>query len=304
MAVALAVGVPAFVVPCLVLARDRAEPIRVDSADYYQFVSVRDETALAGADDADGARIQQEKRAAGATSQQWQLRPLTGGYCVLVNHDSGKVLGIRGYAATETDVEPQPDTGVATQQWQLRDVGGGKVKIVSRSGGLVLSVTEGTDRHAVVQATDRGGPDQRWTLAEAGTAEPPAPGVAIVAAGTLFAGTDGGRSFTARAANLGHFGAAGDRGIADGGELAHSTDGGARFSRLGSVRGAQAVGFGKAAPGEVTGIFRSTDGGAAWPRINDDQHPYGGGVSTGDPDGDGRVHVGTNGRGVLYAGPS
>ncbi len=51
----------------------------------------------------------------------------------------------------------------------------------------------------------------------------------------------------------------------------------------------RAVGFGKAAPGAaypavyiwgsvggVRGLFRSTDAGASWLRINDDAHQYGG----------------------------
>jgi hypothetical protein len=76
------------------------------------------------------------------------------------------------------------------------------------------------------------------------------------------------------------------------------------------------IGFGKAAPGQsymalyavaqiggVRGVFRSDDAGASWVRINDDQHQYGniGGAITGDPRIYGRVYLGTNGRGVLYA---
>jgi len=182
-AIALALGVPALVVPYLVLTRDHPEPVQVDSAAYYQFVSVRDGSALdvAGADDADGARIQPEKRVAGAASQQWQLKPLTGGFFQLVNHNSGKVLGVRG-SATAADVEQQSDTGAAAQQWQLSDVGDGAVKIVARDSGLILGVTEGTDRHAVVQSRDRGGADQRWNLAKADTvAKPSAPAVAAAA---------------------------------------------------------------------------------------------------------------------------
>ncbi len=157
--IALAVGVPALVVPSLVLTPDESEPVRVDSAAYYQFVSVRDGTAL-------------DVAGAGAASRQWQLKGLAGGYCQLVNHDSGKVLGRS--ATSAADVEQQPDTGATAQQWRLTDVGGGAVKIVSRDGGMVLSVTGGTDRHVVVQSTDRGTADQRWNLAKAETAATPA----------------------------------------------------------------------------------------------------------------------------------
>ncbi|MFI9150551.1 WD40/YVTN/BNR-like repeat-containing protein [Streptomyces sp. NPDC053367] len=147
--------------------------------------------------------------------------------------------------------------------------------------------------------------------------------------GTLHASTDGGATFTARAFGLpadGRLtavpGVAGDLWIAGGGKgLLHSTDGGRTFTTLTTVRSASALGFGKAAPrasyqalyligtvGNVTGVFRSTDRGATWLRVNDDAHQWGGiggvGVITGDPDTFGRVYVGTNGRGLQYGDPS
>ncbi|MEU9982262.1 RICIN domain-containing protein [Streptomyces sp. NPDC050856] len=147
--------------------------------------------------------------------------------------------------------------------------------------------------------------------------------------GTLHASTDGGATFTARATGLpadGRLtavpGVAGDLWIAGGGKgLLRSTDGGRTFTTLNTVRSASAVGFGKAAPGaayqalyligtvkDVTGVFRSTDKGATWLRVNDDAHQWGGiggvGVITGDPDTYGRVYVGTNGRGLQYGDPS
>ncbi|MFD5713028.1 RICIN domain-containing protein [Streptomyces pharetrae] len=149
-----------------------------------------------------------------------------------------------------------------------------------------------------------------------------------LADGTLYASTDGGATFTARATGLpgGELtavpGIAGDLWIAGGGEgLLHSTDGGRTFTTLKTVRSASALGFGKAAPGagyqalyligtvdDVTGVFRSTDKGATWLRVNDDAHQWGGigavGVITGDPDTYGRVYVGTNGRGLQYGDPS
>ncbi|MCY0924634.1 RICIN domain-containing protein [Streptomyces sp. H27-H1] len=149
-----------------------------------------------------------------------------------------------------------------------------------------------------------------------------------LAGGTLYASTDGGASFTARATNLpaGRLvavpGIAGDLWISGGGKgLLHSTDGGRNFTALTTVKSASAVGFGKAAPGasyqalyligtvkDVTGVFRSSDKGATWVRINDDAHQWGnisgGGVITGDPDTFGRVYVGTNGRGLQYGDPS
>ena len=149
-----------------------------------------------------------------------------------------------------------------------------------------------------------------------------------LAGGTLYASTDGGATFTARATNLpaGRLtavpGIAGDLWIAGGAKgLLHSTDGGRTFTTLTTVQSASALGFGKAAPGaayqalyligtvkDVTGVFRSTDKGATWLRVNDDAHQWGSiggvGVITGDPDTYGRVYVGTNGRGLQYGDPS
>ncbi|MEU6947777.1 RICIN domain-containing protein [Streptomyces sp. NPDC046316] len=146
--------------------------------------------------------------------------------------------------------------------------------------------------------------------------------------GTLYASTDGGATFTARAGNLptGRLtavpGIAGDLWIAGADKgLLHSTDGGRTFTTLTTVQFASALGFGKAAPGasyqalyligtvkDVTGVFRSTDKGTTWLRVNDDAHQWGSiggsGVITGDPDTFGRVYVGTNGRGLQYGDPS
>lgn len=149
-----------------------------------------------------------------------------------------------------------------------------------------------------------------------------------LAGGTLYVSTDGGATFTARAGNLpdGKLvavpGVAGDLWIAGSYKgLLHSTDGGRSFSTLGSVKSASGLGFGKAAPGtdyqalyligtvkDVAGVFRSTDKGATWLRVNDDAHQWGNfadmGIVTGDPDTYGRVYVGTNGRGLQYGDPS
>jgi hypothetical protein len=75
-----------------------------------------------------------------------------------------------------------------------------------------------------------------------------------------------------------------------------------------------AFGFGKNAPDEkypalymvgtisgIRGIFRSTDKGQTWKRINDDNHQWGLLLHiTGDPKKFGRVYIGTHGRGTLY----
>jgi len=57
--------------------------------------------------------------------------------------------------------------------------------------------------------------------------------------------------------------------------------------------------------GGVRGLFRSTDGGARWTRIDDDAHLWGHRyrVIEGDPRRFGRLYVGTDGRGILYGEP-
>jgi hypothetical protein len=151
--------------------------------------------------------------------------------------------------------------------------------------------------------------------------------------GTLLESTDGGATFSAGTTGLptgaasGSLsplhtvpGRAGDLWLAAGnGVLYHSTDGGASFSVDATVGTADTLGFGKAAPrasypaiylvgivGGVQGVFRSTDGGSTWLRINDDAEQYGwtGQSITGDPRVFGRVYLATNGRGILYANPA
>jgi photosystem II stability/assembly factor-like uncharacterized protein len=151
--------------------------------------------------------------------------------------------------------------------------------------------------------------------------------------GRLLASTDGGASFAPRAAlpaGGAHLirvapGRGGDVWVAlKNGGLARSQDGGARFAMLAGVRYCGAVGFGKAAPGrdyptvyiwgtiagpapEVRGIYRSTDGGATWIRINDDAHQYGGPGDgqfiVGDMNRFGVVYMSTAGRGIAYGAP-
>lgn len=102
------------------------------------------------------------------------------------------------------------------------------------------------------------------------------------------------------------------------GGMYHSTNPDAYFTKLDNVQEAYALGFGKSAPnqnypaiymtgkiGNGKGAFRSDDGGNNWVRINDDQHQYGwtGQIIIGDPRIYGRVYIGTNGRGILYADP-
>jgi photosystem II stability/assembly factor-like uncharacterized protein len=201
--------------------------------------------------------------------------------------------------------------------------GGGTVAI-SADGGTVVWTASGQVPYF---STDLGRSWQASSGLPPGTAvlaDRAAAGTFYALSGnTVFASTDGGRTFRARGQGAGRLkaapGAAGDLWLAGYDGLSHSTDGGMSFTKVGGVRSADAVGFGKAAPGAryqalyligtvkgVTGIFRSVDAGSTWTRINDDRSQFGGsvgGVITGDPDVFGRVYVGSNGRGVLYGDP-
>jgi xyloglucan-specific exo-beta-1,4-glucanase len=103
--------------------------------------------------------------------------------------------------------------------------------------------------------------------------------------------------------------------------LARSVDAGATFTSFSNVSYCGAVGFGKSAAGAsyptvfiwgtvdgAKGVYRSTDAGASWTRINDDAHQYGGPGDghfvVGDMNTFGVVYMSTAGRGIVYGKPS
>jgi hypothetical protein len=103
--------------------------------------------------------------------------------------------------------------------------------------------------------------------------------------------------------------------------LASVTEGGKTVEMITGVRTCNAVGVGKAAPdagqetlfiwGQAgdgsTGLHRSTDRGASWVRVNNDDHEFGGlgnaGFVVGDANVFGRVYHSTAGRGVAVGEP-
>lgn len=104
------------------------------------------------------------------------------------------------------------------------------------------------------------------------------------------------------------------------GGLTRSTNSGQSFSTISGVSNCGAVGFGIAAPGanyptiyiwgtvnNTRGIYRSTDQGVSWLRVNDDMHEYGGPGNgqfvQGDMNVFGRVYMSTAGRGIVYGEP-
>ncbi|WP_406121492.1 1,4-beta-glucanase [Streptomyces sp. NBC_00989] len=144
--------------------------------------------------------------------------------------------------------------------------------------------------------------------------------------GTLYASTDSGLSFTARASGLpagdSQFqlvaapGRSGDLWLSvKWNGLYRSVDGGVSFSKVASCWASYTLGFGRAAAGAdypaiyqvgstetITAVYRSDDEAKTWVRINDDQHQWGwtGQAITGDPRVHGRVYLATNGRGIQY----
>ncbi|QUC56969.1 1,4-beta-glucanase [Streptomyces sp. A2-16] len=147
--------------------------------------------------------------------------------------------------------------------------------------------------------------------------------------GTLFASTDSGLTFTARASGLpsgdSQFqltaapGRSGDLWLSTKTNGLHrSTDGGATFTKLTSCWASHTLAFGKAAKGAdypaiyqvgatetITAVYRSDDGAKTWVRVNDDQHQWGwiGATIAADPRVYGRVYIATNGRGIQYGDP-
>lgn len=72
----------------------------------------------------DGARVVQAT-ADGTASQQWQLRPQTGGVFLVVNRNSGKVLDVRGGSTADGVALIQyHDTGGSNQRWTFHRVTG------------------------------------------------------------------------------------------------------------------------------------------------------------------------------------
>lgn len=205
--------------------------------------------------------------------------------------------------------------------WSTSDIG----VFYSKTGGNAWTASSGVPAGAKI-ASDRVNPNKFYGFYE----------------GKLYVSTDSGATFTATAAtglpanNVNGLqpsqaqvslkampGVEGDIWFAGGHPLDkygiwHSTNSGASFTKLSNVEEADLIGFGKAAPGEsymalytvaqidgVRGVFRSDDAGASWVRINDDAHQYAriNMAITGDPRIYGRVYLGTNGRGTLYADP-
>lgn len=143
--------------------------------------------------------------------------------------------------------------------------------------------------------------------------------------GQLLVSTNKGVSFTASSSTPGSGGSnraravPGNEGhvwIALANGLTYTTNNGSSWTTVSNVSYCAAVGFGKAATGAtypavyiwgtvngVRGMFRSTDRGVSWTRINDDAHEWGGpgngNFVMGDMNVFGRAYMSTVGRGLI-----
>lgn len=232
------------------------------------------------------------------------------------------------------------DTGVTWTQVPAQ----AKTRSVALSAdGRVLlhSTVDANDVPITYRSTDFTHPMPTWTtVASLGgiTTRPTADPVRATkfyayesGTGKLFVSNDGGASF-ALASTLTAGGAPlvrtapdreGDVWVAlNGGGLVRSTNSGSSFTKLANVTSCSAVGFGKTMTGasyptvfiwgavsgsSTRGLYRSTDAGANWVRINDDAHQYGGPgngqLVVGDMNAEGMVYMSTVGRGIVYGRP-
>jgi hypothetical protein len=139
--------------------------------------------------------------------------------------------------------------------------------------------------------------------------------------GTLYTSTDGGMTFASTMTGLPTGGtlnvsydAQGDLYLVCGSGLYHATQGATSFTQISGVQGAWGIGEGAPQPGSAVltlylageiggqnGVYRSTNGGANWIRIDNPAQQYGyWNILIGDPRVFGRVYIGTGGRGIVY----
>lgn len=257
-------------------------------------------------------------------------------YSPMLEPRMGTTMGL-AYASLDPDIVVRSgekmyyslDQGISWKECTSRGEQG--YVAVSADGTVFLHAPENSS--AIYWSSDRG---KTWTPASGlslNNSRPVAdavnPGKFYVyhpGAGILYTSEDGGKTFT----GAGNAGGGGSRNIKavpgregdiwvalSNGGLSRSEDSGKSFKKINGVTYCAAVGLGKAAPGteypavfiwgrvdNVTGLFRSTDQGMHWTRVNDDNHEYGGPGNAQFVEGDnniyGRVYMSTAGRGIVY----
>ncbi|WP_224997322.1 T9SS type A sorting domain-containing protein [Cesiribacter sp. SM1] len=261
-------------------------------------------------------------------------------YAPIHNPQMGTTTGL-AYAAQNPDVLLRAgdkiyystDMGIS---WKEATSEGKKGQVaVSADGNIFLHSPEGSS--TTYRSSDRG---SSWTavtglnVKEAvPVADPVDPAKFYVynpGTGRMMVSKNGGASFSA----AGMVGSNGSKIIRTtpgleghlwvalgGGGLSRSTNAGVSFTKVNGVSASSAVGLGKAAEGSnyptlfiwgtvngTTGLFKSTDQGTSWLRVNDDEHEYGGPGNgqfvVGDMNVAGRVYMSTAGRGIVYGEPA
>jgi photosystem II stability/assembly factor-like uncharacterized protein len=243
---------------------------------------------------------------------------------VVVRAGSSKIYRSADTGTTWTEVPAQSTTNYVA---------------LSANGGTLLHTTTASDQSSVTyRSTDYTNTTPTWTTVQglSGTATRPAADPVNAnkfyaydsGNGKVLVSSDGGASFavTATLAAGGSQllrtapGREGDVWVAlNGGGLMRSTNSASTFMKLTNVTSCSAVGFGKTMTGasyptvfiwgavtgtSTRGLYRSTDAGATWVRINDDAHQFGGPGNgqfvVGDMNTEGLVYMSTVGRGIVY----
>jgi xyloglucan-specific exo-beta-1,4-glucanase len=229
-------------------------------------------------------------------------------------------------------------TNAGSSWTQVNNIPGTYGNVALSANGSVLLYTVGTTTYRSTNFTS-GSPT--WTVVSglgAGSTRPFADPVNSNkfydydnTTGTLRISNNGGSTFTnagalaAWGATIGRAapGREGDVWVAlNGSGLARSTNSGVTFSTFSNVSQASAVGFGKTATGASyptvfiwgvanggpRGVYRSTDAGASWMRVNDANSQFGGPGNgqfvMGDMNTEGVVYMSTVGRGLVYGVPT
>ncbi len=120
-----------------------------------------------------GKALLMQYRWSESSRQQWILESLEGadaGYFKIINHNTGKVLDVRG-GSTDASAEVIEWSwhGGHNQQWKLVYIGTSKFRIECRKSGLVLDVSGGevTQGAKIIQSWWHGGENQQWLITEA-----------------------------------------------------------------------------------------------------------------------------------------
>jgi len=239
-------------------------------------------------------------------------------------------VGSRMYRSADGGVTWTEVTGIKGKE--------GTVALSADGASLLHTVHNGDGTYTTYRSTDFATRSPTWTAVTGLTTSGVRPVADAVNAnrfyvydnGSVRVSSDGGATFTS-AASLASGGSTllraapgreGDVWVAlKSGGLARSTNAGASFGTLADIAYCGAVGFGKAigsasyptvfiwgsVKGGKRGLYRSTDAGASWLRINDDAHQYGGPGNgefvAGDMNTEGLVYMSTVGRGIAYGAP-